>query len=897
MKKVIQCFICLVIVLFCSNTLMNSQRVKASSTGQVVYDVTTDKSMYSPGTDVEVRIDLKNRNGKDITNGSIELKAFQLETQIGSTITRELSLANNTDRILTIIWTSPPNNFKGYLLEVSVKDSLGNLLDSDTVGVDVSSTWTKFPRYGYLWDFTQNVYTAARIDALKNYHINALQYYDWFYRHQKPVAQNTDWWNDWSGRLIYGDTIKSYINQAKNVNIANMAYNMVYAATNGYDLDGVDYRWGLNWAEGDKAGQQFSFKMADHTPTGVTDLYFFDLNNVGWRNYIFNEMNKVFPAFGFDGWHGDSIGEWGKMRDINGNSFYVKDTFTPFLNAAKQAIGSKYLAFNPVGAQGIENVNRSNVDVLYTEIWPWDKDSDGVTYETYSALRKEIEQSKIESGGKSLIVPAYMEYDYANSNPGQPFNTAAVLLTDAAVYAAGGSRFELGDNGNMLSSEYFPKQNLYMNSDLKYRVSKLYDFIVAYENLLRDGQEETTNRIEFPAYESSSYSNPNKIWAFGKKDSKYEIVHMINLLGVSKNDWRAADGNKETPTKISNFEMKYYTAKDVKSVWLASPDANDSRSISLPFTLGNDANGNYVRVQVPSLEYWNMIYFSSDAAGGTSPTNGQLINGLFENGETGWTFSGSSLHGVDSNDAYSGSKFWVWSADSYSAKVEQTVSNLANGSYRVTAMVKQNNGSPNISRMELSGYGGNPVYTDIPHSDSYLQITGIASVTNGALQIAFYQDAPGYTNLQIDSVELTLIEQDIPLANGDFESGGLQGWTATGVHIGVDGTDASNGAFKAYFWGENPYTQKLGQTITGLNSGSYLVSAMVKQNTGLPTLSRMELSGYGGDVVYAAIPHGDSYVKISEIVNVTNGQLQISFYQAAPGYTNLQIDDVRLSKI
>lgn len=131
---------------------------------------------------------------------------------------------------------------------------------------------------------------------------------------------------------------------------------------------------------------------------------------------------------------------------------------------------------------------------------------------------------------------------------------------------------ELGDNGNMLSNEYFPAQNLYMTEELQHRISKLHDFIVAYENLLRDGQTKTKNRIEFPAYASSPYGDANKIWAYSKKDNQYEIVQMINLLGVSRNDWRANDGQKETPRQIYNFEMKYYYSNEVTSVWLASPD-------------------------------------------------------------------------------------------------------------------------------------------------------------------------------------------------------------------------------------------------------------------------------------------------------------------------------------
>ena len=117
-------------------------------------------------------------------------------------------------------------------------------------------------------------------------------------------------------------------------------------------------------------------------PVGV--LQYFNPLNPGWQEYIFSREQEVFSAFGFDGWHGDTIGEMGMMTaadgqplgyDENGQPIcLVKNTYTPFLNAAKEAIGDHFLVFNPVGAQGIENVNRSNVDVLYTEFWPWDQD-------------------------------------------------------------------------------------------------------------------------------------------------------------------------------------------------------------------------------------------------------------------------------------------------------------------------------------------------------------------------------------------------------------------------------------------------------------------------------------------------------------------------------------------
>ena len=71
-------------------------------------------------------------------------------------------------------------------------------------------------------------------------------------------------------------------------------------------------------------------------------------------------------------------------------------------------------------------------------------------------------------------------------------------------------------------------------------------------------------------------------------------------------------------------------------------------------------------------------------------------------------------------------------------------------------MVKQNTGNTNISRMELTNYGGEDVHVNIPHGDSYIEIHGTVEVKNGRLNVSFYQDAQENTNLQIDNVYLFL---------------------------------------------------------------------------------------------------------------------------------------------
>lgn len=739
----------------------------SSSTGKMIKDLNTDKSMYNPGDIVKIYLDIKNDTEDDIEDGTITFKFRHLETEISDSKMITYSASGNGGKsYINCEWTVPDEDYKGYLVQAICKNEDGIILDIETVGVDVSSEWTKFPRYGYLTDFSENADTANSIWTLKNYHINGLEYYDAQYRHHKPAADDRDVWQDWAGKDIYGDTIRDYISSAKEANMVNMQYNMIYAATSNstdgsnYWDDGVDEGWGLWYSENnkhvDKRGERFTFFMGD-TPTEDSTLYFFNLLNKGWQDYIFQKENESLNVLGYDGWHGDTIGEWGEMKTADGHYITVKDTYTDFLNNAKQALGDKYLMCNPVGAQGIENVNRSNVDVLYSEIWPWDYDSEGVQYNTYGALKKEIEQSRIESDGKSLIVPAYMQKDYGIANPGSYFNTGAVILTDAAVYSSGGSRLEIGDDGKMLNHEYFPTENLIMSDELIDRERNMYDFIVAYENLLRDGQEETDNYIYIYDKPVSTEDEVGNIWCTTKADDKYQIIQMINLVGIDDNEWANYDNSDKTPDKQTTIRVKYYYTDDINSVYVTSPDPAyncETRNLRIEKKSSDDA-GNYIEFTVPSLEYWDMIYMSEDEP--ISQLDSEIINGSFESGNLdGWAATGTNV-GVDNSDVALGNyKCYFWRTESYNQKIEQTVTGLENRTYTVKAMVKQNTGTTNISRMELSNYGGDNVYIDIPESDTYIEIEGTVEVENGRINVAFYQDAQENTNLQIDDVYLIL---------------------------------------------------------------------------------------------------------------------------------------------
>lgn len=589
MNKILRCFCALALLVLFAGA--------RSAKGDETMVCRTEKSMYAPGETATVCLE-----GLPAEATALRARLYSLERcvwdwQLPASKRFPLSL--------------PDADGRGYALEIEALDEEQNVLTSAFTAVDVSSSWTKFPRYGYVWDFTPSADAESKADEMARYHLNGVQFYDWQYRHHRPLAADLSGWRDWSGRWISGDTVRAYLRAAHDRGMACMAYNMIYAANETYltDGSGVQADWRLVRANGADFTCDMDAKLG---PVGV--LQYFNLLNPDWQSYIFAQENRVFEAFDFDGWHGDTIGENGPMRtadggplgyDADGKPIYlVKDGYTAFLNAAKAAIGDKYLAFNPVGAQGIENVNVSAVDVLYTEFWPWDRNANGRLYDDYYTLHRAILGACEQSGGKSLIVAAYVNY----RNPKVAFNPATVRMLDCVVFASGGSRIELGNGGNMLSDEYFPADGKKrMDDGLRSAVGRLYDFLVVYENLLRDGQRPVSRTVRLENLPVSTDGRSDTVWCFAKADSSTEIYHFLNLTGTD-DGWRDEEQTKKPPIAHENVKTRLYTDYPVREVWLASPDGESPLPLPLEFQTGRDANGAYAEFTQPALEYWNLIF-------------------------------------------------------------------------------------------------------------------------------------------------------------------------------------------------------------------------------------------------------------------------------------------------
>ncbi|MCO7125608.1 glycoside hydrolase family 66 protein [Sporolactobacillus shoreicorticis] len=489
-------------------------------------------------------------------------------------------------------WTPPSKNNQGYLVVIEAKTPTKK--QTASIAVDVSENWDKFPRYGFLSAFPSlsQDQIAKTIARLNRYHINGLQFYDWSAKHHQPLTVASgkvpDSWTDIANRQIEKKTILSYIDEAHRRQMKAMSYNLIYGALANSEQDGTQRSW-------------FLFKDPDHDQVDVNSLpdgwksaiYLMNPANQEWQNYLTSQQKNIYTYLPFDGWHIDQLGDRGKVYNSDGQPVALADSFTPFLSRIKTADPNKSLVMNAVGQFGQSDIAKAPVDFLYTEVWD-DNDPD------YFNLKQIIDtNAKLSSGKKNSVLAAYMDYDHSGH-----FNEAGVLLTDSVIFASDGAHLELGEH--MLSKEYFPNHDLTMTASLSSQLVHYYDFLTAYETLLRDDVENAAVRIHSnKRIPISNVPTQGHLWVFAKKKAQNKIIHFINFLDANSIKWRDRDGTQPTPQIRHNLDFTLDEAKPIKSVWLASPDRKQGQPIPLRFK----QKSGRVHIMLPTLRYWDMLVF------------------------------------------------------------------------------------------------------------------------------------------------------------------------------------------------------------------------------------------------------------------------------------------------
>src|SRR6056297_1584505 len=186
--------------------------------------------------------------------------------------------------------------------------------------------------------------------------------------------------------------------------------------------------------------------------------------------------------------------------------------------------------------------------------------------------------------------------NYEKSDEKGVFNTPGILLTDAVIFACGATHLELAEH--MLVHEYFPNNNRKMSAELNGKLVNYYDFMTAYQSVLRYSREaDFLKSISCKPYPVSTEPEQGKIWISQRQTNDYQLIHLINFTAMDNMQWRDPQGTCPEPNLLKNIELDIQ--QNIGKVYIMTPDGEDLR----PQKIKSDKG----KVIIPSLKYWTTV--------------------------------------------------------------------------------------------------------------------------------------------------------------------------------------------------------------------------------------------------------------------------------------------------
>ena len=524
-----------------------SAGIKDFDDSATLLDINTNKAHYYPFE--KVIFHATSVSG----HGHLVVKYYNLNTLIA---TKDIYYGTSE---LSWSWFLPPTDNVGY--SVVINNYVGNNSEAYRFAINVSSDPYNYPIMGFLsrYDNDSPIEKKQVLDYLKRLHINLVQFYDWFDLHSLPLPVATngdstqvfDTWTDIGNRLTKKRVIEDYCNLAKEYGMKTLAY----MAMNGSDTNQLVHGLTADMFLYDDNSKSLDhvYKTLDKSNGwGKYNLYNMNWMNGNWQNYIVHQMEIVRNNMPFDGWHIDMFGNPGDKYDSNGNklpSSLLESGIHNFLNVAARLGWDT--GVNSVSEYGINDMKPvSALKYLYTEVWGNRK-----TYnDMFRLVRDLTESTDSNKKKKGVIIPAYMDYDYAKNNSGKDFNIDGIILADLVIMASGGTHLEMGEH--MLCNEYFPNSNLILPEQLKSDyLPKIYDFFVAFKQIIGLGyQVDGLATIDGGSVDSLQNGSVCGISRGNAND--YLGLSLINLK-TPNTDWRDTNATCHvTPAENINVTLK-----------------------------------------------------------------------------------------------------------------------------------------------------------------------------------------------------------------------------------------------------------------------------------------------------------------------------------------------------
>src|SRR5579862_616779 len=464
----------------------------------------------------------------------------------------------------------PPQTPGGYGVEVN----------GTTTALDVLERPLERPRYGFVSRFDVDRDPGGVAENVRRFHLNAVQFYDWMYRHASLLPPS-DEFEDALGRRLSLATVRRLIDAVSAAGSLPLAYAAVYAV--GKDA----------WSDWRDEG----LYRADGSPWMLGDfLWNVDPSSGRWTAHFVRELQSAL-ALGFAGVHLDQYGspKWALRSD--GTRVDLARAFPALLQRIAAALPDAQLVFNNVNDFPTWSTAGAPTALTYIEVWP--------PHTRLRDLTTLVANARSYAPGKPVVLAAYLSsYDGDEARALQ-----AEKLQLATVFSSGSTVLLHGEENAVLTDPYYVRHGT-LSVAAQDEARRYFDFLVRYGDLLLDphavdvtsshlGGENQEVEIEAPVPVGVE-PEPGVLWGRVIRAGDSLLIHLIDLSGQDDDCW---DAPKHPSAPLQGVRVSILRrGSNAPLVLAADPE---KRPALTPLAV---ATGElYDVVEIPSFSTWLLL--------------------------------------------------------------------------------------------------------------------------------------------------------------------------------------------------------------------------------------------------------------------------------------------------
>lgn len=494
------------------------------------------KATFAPGEDVEV----------EARGGSVTLGLWHLGRQVGEAVADPVARFG-------------PLPEGGYGVEGA----------GARTALDVLADPFSRLRYGFVSRYDAGRDVAGLADNVRRLHLNAVQFYDWMYRHAELLPPG-DEFVDTMGRTVSLASVRELVRAVRGAGSAPLGYAAVYAA-------GKEH-----W----EAWRDELLYRADGTPWQLGDfLWNTDPSNERWLDHFVGELAAARDAVGFAGFHLDQYGAPKRALRADGTVVDLSDAFPILIERLRRALPDARLIFNNVNDFPTWTTATAPQDATYVEVWsPHDRLED---------LGHIAAKAGALAPGRPVVLAAYLSVFERDEEGAR----AAMRLQAATALSHGATPLLFGEDDAVLVHPYYVRHHR-MDEASRATARAYADFAVRYGDLFFDRTLVDVTKTHVGGVNEEIRIEPAlsaRVLANGER----RVIHLIDLRDQPDMLW---DAPKREGAAVAGATVAVERAGPQPAFFFASPDEPAALRLRPEF------DGRYDVLRVPVFRTWGVLW-------------------------------------------------------------------------------------------------------------------------------------------------------------------------------------------------------------------------------------------------------------------------------------------------